>query len=129
MPWHITYHPDLAIIETCYAGKLPPNELRDAVETTIAQGKLHNTQHFLGDCATLEGGHSIIELYELADLITAFQTYRFREAIILPQLRAVQRDIEFWETICANRGFIVRVFDSREAALAWLCAANPALMP
>ncbi|HNB54265.1 MAG TPA: hypothetical protein PK530_20130 [Anaerolineales bacterium] len=125
MPWHITYHPDLAIIETCYEGRLPPNELREAVETTVSQGQSLDTQHFLGDCSNLEGGHSIIELYELADLLTTLRPYRFREAIILPQLKAVQRDIEFWETICANRGFIVRVFDTREAALAWLCSASP----
>lgn len=129
MPWHITYHPDLALVETYYAGKLPPHELREAVEATIAQGQRHDTVHFLGDCSNLEGGHSIVELYELAELISTLQPYRFREAIILPQLKAVQRDVEFWETICANRGFIVRIFKTREAALAWLYPANPALMP
>jgi hypothetical protein len=45
--------------------------------------------------------------------------------VLLPQLSIAQRATEFWETSCANREFIVRVFGDREAALAWLCELRP----
>lgn len=42
------------------------------------------------------------------------------ETLILPVHRPSMEDVRFWETACGNRGFCVRVFDDRDAAIAWL---------
>ena len=45
---------------------------------------------------------------------------RFREAVLLPLSPEMAREARGFETMCLNRGFEVRIFDDRSAALAWL---------
>ncbi len=121
MTWHAKYCPELGIVETCYEGRISKDELQAAARHTLQLGQQHETNWFLGDCTNLQGGHSIIDLYGLVELLAAHEVSpRFREAILLPGLQASVRDVEFWETACWNRGITVRLFDQREAALKWL---------
>lgn len=121
MPWHITYQADTQIVETSYVGRLLPAELYAAVSQTIAAGRDHQARRFLGDCTALQGGHSILDLYELANLIIALRPGPIKEAVLLPQLAAIQEEVQFWETTCVNRGFNVRLFADKAAAVRWLC--------
>ena len=121
MPWSIKYHSDGCFVETRYEGILRPDELRAAVAATLEAGGIHHTRSFLGDCTKLEGGHSIVDLYPLVDLVESFDSSRkLREAIILPLLSAPTKDVEYWETAVRNRGFTIRLFRSRDAAMRWL---------
>jgi hypothetical protein len=121
MPWNITVHPKTGIVETLYGGRLSPTELQAAVLATIEQGRKRGATLYLGNCTSLEGGHSVTDLYFLADLLQSLGlTSEFHEAILLPQLEAAAEDVQFWETTTRNRGCDVRVFRDREAALAWL---------
>jgi hypothetical protein len=45
-----------------------------------------------------------------------------REAILLSAHAAAAEEMEFFETVCRNRGLDVRVFRERDEALAWLTA-------
>ena len=121
MPWQTSYLEDLDAVLTVYDGVLSPQSLQEAIETTIALGKERGTTRFLGDCSTLEGGHSVVDLYAMAGLIESVGIARnAHEALVLPQLNAAARDVEFWETACRNQGFQVRVFQTVPEARAWL---------
>jgi hypothetical protein len=45
-----------------------------------------------------------------------------REAIVLSTDAAAAEEMEFFETVCRNRGLDVRVFRERDGAMAWLTA-------
>jgi hypothetical protein len=121
MPWSVSYSDELDAVLTVYAGALPANALSEAIEATITLAQERGTTRFLGDCSGLQGGHSIGDLYDLANLLEAFGLGRgVREAIILPQLSAQAQDVHFWETICLNRGYTVRVFATMLEAQGWL---------
>jgi hypothetical protein len=121
MPWTLTHWPDLAVIETVYSGRIGASELRSAVESTISAFRSTGALRVLSDCTRLEGGHSIVDLYALVDLLGSLALpASFREAILLPQQPFAAEDVRAWETFCVNRGILVRVFQDRQAALDWL---------
>lgn len=120
MPWDVRHDAERHIVETRYLGRVDPNELRTAAEATLACGAERGTNHYLADCTHLEGGHSVLDLYGLLEILVEIRPPAFREALVMPSLDAPRQDVEFWETSCANRGFVVKLFAEREAALAWL---------
>jgi hypothetical protein len=131
MPWQVVYHRELRVVDTRYAGILSAEELLAAVEKTLAMGREEGTELFLGDCSALQGGHSILHLYELAELLESRNIPRtVKEALILPEMDARKQEVEFWEVFCRNRGYNVRIFTERDKALEWLCknAIEPVTM-
>ena len=121
MPWDITYLPDIDTVLTVYSGVIPPNLLVEAVQSTIAMAHQAGTRKYLADCSTLEGGHSIFDLYDLAKLIeSAGVVMNSHEALVLPQLKAAASEVRFWETACRNRGLDVRIFETVDDAREWL---------
>ncbi len=125
MPWSVSYSPELHAVVTVYAGILPPDALREAVESTITLARQRGTTSYLADCHALQGGHSIGDLYDLAKLLESLGVERgSREALVLPQLSAAAADVHFWETVCLNRGYKARVFPTLPSAAAWLTQVN-----
>lgn len=123
MPWKITVLSEFPIIETRYEGILTQGELSEAVRETLALGRVNSTALFLGDCTALAGGHSVVDLYLLADSIMASGIgHTLKEALLLPELPGSAENVRFWETTCYNRGFRVRIFQERSQALEWLMA-------
>jgi hypothetical protein len=126
MPWSVEFRHDLNIVETRYEGILRPDELRTAIEKTLELSVKENALLFLGDCSRLEGGHSVVDLYAMVDMVeVSGVAHGLREAIIMPSLASPAKDVLFWETAAMNRGFHVRVFPDRDQALAWLLESTP----
>lgn len=121
MPWHVTTFRDPAFIELSFQGILLPGELADAMAETISQGLASDCFTVLADCAALEGGHTVLDLDTLAEVLaTTGIGPRLREALVLPVSRKVQGEVRFWETTCLARGLDVRGFEQRADAIAWL---------
>jgi len=125
MPWTLTLHADAGYIETVYAGQLTPAELNASVQENLRVAQRESLYRFLSDCSTLQGGHSILDLYAVTDQLDVLRGKSTREALLMPQLEAMQKDVRFWEDACVNRGFTVRVFRAREPALDWLLDPQP----
>ena len=121
MPWSTRVDPDFPIVVTRYEGVLEPSELSEAIRESLVVARDCGRNLFLGDCSALAGGHSVVDLYALADALLASGVVRgFREAVLLPALPDSAENVRFWETTCLNRGIRVRIFLDRESALAWL---------
>ena len=121
MPWSARYNTELSIVETVYAGTLTPGELAEAVHSTLELARKHGARLMLGDCTALSGGHSVVDLYFLIDLVVASGlAHELREALILPVLPASADNVRFWESTAFNRGLMVKLFDNREHAVDWL---------
>lgn len=121
MPFTTSYLADIDAVLTVYAGVITPAELHQAAAVTLSAAKDHRTRRLLGDCRALEGGHTIVDLYGLGELLATMPSaVGIREALVMPQLSAAARDVQFWETTCRNRGIDVRVFKSMTEAREWL---------
>jgi hypothetical protein len=111
MTWRIRVIPDFPIIEIVFADAVTSDELGHAFHATVELATEHEVSLFLADCTTLTGGHSVFDLYGIADALSSFQFHRkFAEAVLLPTLGLSAADVRFWETTCRNRGHNVRVF-------------------
>lgn len=121
MPWTTSYLSDLDAVLTVYSGVIAPPDLQQAAAATLNLAREHGTRRLLGDCTTLEGGHSIVDLYGLGQLLESMPSAAgAHEALVMPQLSAAARDVQFWETTCRNRGIDVRVFKTMAEARDWL---------
>lgn len=121
MPWSVSFDADACVVTTVYAGDLSPAALRDAVATTLATCLEHACVTLLADCTQLEGGHSVLDLYDAAVSIGAVPgAARLKEAVLVPSSAAAADTVQFWETAATNRGIHVRLFTNRDDALNWL---------
>lgn len=113
--------PECPVVETTYSGLLSPAELSDAVQGTVSALLEHGLTRVLSDCTALEGGHSITDLYFLVDAVQASGLARvMKEAVLMPTRHDPAVNAQFWETLCVNRFFSVRLFKERVAAIEWL---------
>jgi len=76
MPWHCNIHPDFPILELRFWGQLPPTELVDAFRGALIAASNENIIRVLTDCSELDGGHSNIDLYFLAETLEFEQISR-----------------------------------------------------
>ena len=121
MPWRVAFEPTGHYVETTFAGLLTPDELKAAVMATLHECQSRNVPLLLADCSTLEGGHSIVDLYEMASAVAASAVVgHLREAVLVPASAVAADSVHFWETAAGNRGLTVQLFQDRESALSWL---------
>lgn len=125
MSWSVSVDVATRTVTTVYAGVLSPAALADAVAATLEACRTHQFVRLLADCSQLEGGHSVLDLYDTAASLGAMPgVATLKEAVLLPATAAtVATDaVRFWETTATNRGIQVRVFADRAAAVTWLTA-------
>lgn len=123
MPWHLVRHsrPGGDILETVYQGMVNPAELESAVKATLTEATREPLRRFLGDCTALDGGHSLGDLYAIVSrLERSPRPPGMREAILAPYRESMAKEVRAYETMCLNRGIVVKVFLDRAEALAWL---------
>ncbi len=109
------------IAEMVYDGALSRAELVASAHEVVALAASLGTTLILADARALEGGHSIVDLFGLADsLATDNAVKRLKEAVVVPALPEAAGTARFWETTGVNRGLTIRLFEDREAAIAWL---------
>lgn len=121
MTWDIRLLDDHLVVELVYAGALSEAELTESVHAAKEMGATMPKVLVLSDCRQLAAGHSVVDLYFLADTVSAgVAGHRFKEAVLLPALPEAGENVHFWETTCFNRGMEVRVFADRQLALDWL---------
>lgn len=71
MPWNVQHHAEIHIVEIRLTGQLTPQELQTALKQSLASGQHHNTYRYLADGSELQGGHFIVDLYNMADMLAA----------------------------------------------------------
>ena len=109
------------IVDSVYAGDVSPAELEKGVRAAIALATGSGIFRFFTDVTGLTGGHSAVDLFAVVALLEAMGLPRtLREAILAPRTMMAAADVQFYEDACRNRGWNVRLFADRQAAMAWL---------
>lgn len=122
MPWAVKYNPKLQIVELTYTGRITERELHEATSTCIKLGKENGTFRFFVDASKLELSPSLIDFYSLPTKQYQEENVdpRSRQAVIAPTDPIAKEAAVFYETVCRNRGWMVRVFSGRQEAIDWL---------
>ncbi|HUQ71018.1 MAG TPA: hypothetical protein VM165_15935 [Planctomycetaceae bacterium] len=121
MPWGVNVLSDLPFVDARYSGVITDAELSTAVTVSLSLARTLGIGLFLTDCTRLEGGHSVFDLHGLASDIGSYGWLcPLKEAVVIAADGENAELTRFWEAICRNRDFRVRVFRDREVAVKWL---------
>jgi hypothetical protein len=121
--WTVEYNEELEIVELKLVGKLSGAELQESAASRIALGQEHDVTRFVINAADLISPRSTtMSIYEIAANTYSRSNQRrdTRIAVIVPTSPDSEWIIQFYEDLCVNRGWRVRMCDDRVAALAWL---------
>ncbi len=118
----ITYAEELDTVIITYSGPVPLTAVQEAIQIAYDMAVEHQCKRFLVDCLKMKpGGGSTLDIYELARMFEQFPDMcSYKDAILLPPIPESVEDLKFFETTARNRGFNVRVFSDRQAAIDWL---------
>jgi hypothetical protein len=121
MSWNICVHPGFPIVEIVYTGVVTPQELSEAIREALSAAHEKGLTRILSDCSALRGGHSVFDLFTLADDLKSDRlSHVLKDAIIIPDEPESVELVRFWETTCINRGISARIFSDRQSSIDWL---------
>lgn len=115
-----TYNADLCIVEITSKGIVSSKELKSEQTPIFALAEEHNTDMFLLDLTNYERSLSLIDILGGVSFYGKKTTMRIRIAVLAPISEEALQDALFYETVCVNRGWNVRVFAERQDAINWL---------
>ncbi len=121
--WTVHYLDDLDIVDLTYRDRIDGDIVLAASAARIEMGQRKNCSDFLIDCEQVTLAHGTAEA--IFERVT--KTYHYENAdpnsrigAVNPALEGARWFLQFFEQVGQSRGWNVRLFDSREAALAWL---------
>src|SRR5690242_12318202 len=126
MPWTMEFTDDERILRVTYQGDLREDELRGGTHQIIAAMVQHKCQRALLDCLEARMEVPALNVYQLPDVYDASGIGRqVRAAVVLPRDGYKRELYEFYEDVCRNRGYFVKLFETMEEAWTWIRSENP----
>ena len=126
MPYRQKHHKDIDVFETVYTGTMSAADLQKAIDEGNEFHRESGVEKFLADATDMELAADIFELYDLPRQYEDFGVKRSsRMAVVIPKSPETKNLAEFYETVCRNRFWRVRLFETREEAITWLSVDDP----
>jgi hypothetical protein len=120
--------PDSDFLRVCVTGEFSLEEAKRTFLEAMEALALHSTKRVLLDGRTLTGNPRTIERFYYGEFVaeTAVR-YQTQSASVPPRFAFVLTEPvldpeRFGETVAANRGMLIKVFDNLEEAFEWLSA-------
>lgn len=128
MPHEISYLEDDGIIFTKYVMPMPREEFGAVIAENLAMATETGALLFLGDCRDLPSSGSLIDIYEMGEMLDGLGVdRRMREALVVAAPAEETGTFEFFVTVTTNRGIQVRLFGDMDEATEWLRAEGARL--
>jgi len=126
MPWTVDYNADRGLITVANVGKMSREEYHDEITRCKELSDKHNVKRFLVDDLQLEPSLKLMEIYDFPDLFAKLGVdHTSRIAVLAQPSESKKHKFDFYETICQNRGFTVKLFSDNDAALQWVMGDLP----
>jgi hypothetical protein len=117
MPDKVTVREDLQIIQVDSYGDVTANDLMQSMETVMNIQRERGISKVFVDATKQTSMPSTMPVFEFGSkLAQNAGALRFAVAV----LQNTKEKVGFLETVARNRGAQFKIFDSTEAALAWL---------
>jgi len=125
MPWTVTYDPESGFVVSVYKGKLTGDDLKAEEEQSLALAIEKGTHRFLVDLVDYEGAVAKIDIFDSPSRYEDKLTRPIFVAVVEPLSLEARKDAQFYETVCRNRGWNVKIFEKRDDAVTWLGKMKP----
>jgi hypothetical protein len=121
MPWQIQYVPEKETLVVTTTGPVSDDEARELTGRAITLLRETQATRVLGDCRAMESAPSLGVVYWLInDYANRGVPRQTKIAVVHSRAPHVAEFARFYETVCFNRHYEARAFDSSEAAEVWL---------
>ena len=131
MPWTYEYKPGLRVVDVVYVGDITPQDLQESTSACIRLEKEKGLNQFLVDAQDMKLASPLVEFYNLPaqQYLEEEADRQGRVAVVLPTDPNAKEAALLYETACRNRGWMVRVFAERRAAVDWLTRGSTSSKP
>lgn len=121
MPWSMEFMDEGHVLKVLIQGDMSGAEVTQMTRESVNLVAKQQVTRVMLDCAGARMDVPILDVYTLPDLYSARGISRqVRAAVILPR-EGYRREIyEFYEDVCRNRGYFVKLFEDEAAAWAWI---------
>jgi len=120
MPWQVERNPELGFIDVVYSGVVTNKDAQDTTAKALCLATGDGPHLFLSDLTDARSELSVSDIFELPKLWSAAgASRRNRLAVVVPEGAARPEDSRLYENVANNRGWNVRVFGTRQAAIEW----------
>lgn len=121
MSWSMEFTDEGRILRVLIAGQLSLAEVAQMNKETVTLAAESQATRILLDCSAARLDVPVIDVYKLPDFYAAHGISRQVHAAVLMPKDAYRREVyEFYEDVCRNRGYFVRLFEDEAEAWEWL---------
>lgn len=122
MPWSTDFQQESGLVEIVFSGRVSATDLKQSTSDAVALGKASGSSRFLADLTGCEVSASMVDVYELpvSQYVDEDVSRESRIALVSKKAGPNREAVQFYETVCVNRGWLVHVFETAEEAIAWL---------
>jgi hypothetical protein len=121
MPCTIGFNEQDKILEVVYQGEMAGPELRVSTHDILTALAERKADRVLLDCSEAHFDVPALSVYQLPDVYESRGLSRQARAAVLMPRDGYRKDLfEFYEDVCTNRGYFVKLFTDVPAARAWL---------
>ncbi|MCP3921663.1 MAG: hypothetical protein GY714_03665 [Desulfobacterales bacterium] len=119
MAWRLKFDSDLRFVELVLSGVVTGADIHEATSKCIAMTNEKGVPGILIDSFRLELAPSIADLYSLPaeQFVQEDLSHKVLFALIIPESPKLIDYAEFYKTICNNRGWVVKLFETRKDAI------------
>ncbi|HEX7965866.1 MAG TPA: hypothetical protein VF651_09130 [Gammaproteobacteria bacterium] len=123
MPWTLELAEQGQVLLLTYRGLLSPAESAGMTRQTLERILETGVMRVMLDCSAAQMEIPVTDIYKLPDRYEAAGVPRaIRVAVLVPHDNYKRELFEFYEDVCRNRGYFVRLFEDAVAAWDWLRA-------
>lgn len=121
MPWTLDYSATDRILTVKCDGPFAAEDLVPMTRASVEKLREEHALRVLLDFSTAVARVSITELYKLPDTYINLRAPRLAHLAMVVPADGYRMDVyQFYEDVCVNRGYFVRLFNDATSARTWL---------
>lgn len=122
----VTFRKDLGIVEIVFRRNIDTQDLEESTVNALQLANDRDLTLFLIDISEAGLEAPLVDVYDLADkrYEEAGANRKNRAALVSSSTEKSLKLAEFYQHVCMNRGWMVKVFLSQEKALEWLTSCR-----
>jgi hypothetical protein len=126
MSWTVEYAPKMGRVVVSASGEMRDEDARAQTAEAVCLLKQYRATGILVDYSSAQLEVSLARLYWLPDYAAELGApWDAGVAVVLPRTGYRLESYQFFQLVCNNAGYHVKLFETREAAEAWLAEFSP----
>jgi hypothetical protein len=126
MPWTVQYDPENTLVVVNGSGEIRDGDASAQTAEAIYFLNQNQSNGVLVDFSDALSEVSLPRLYRLPDYFSELGApWNVRIAVLLPRTAYRLETYQFFELVCKNAGYNVRLFEAKEAAEQWFAQTSP----